>query len=494
MRAHVRCSDKKATRLRMRVKTTANTKRCQQVSSSKRQLSTRGVHITDSTFMSGDQLCSSTRCVASVLGDSAEFTPFHIDNFRCQARIWADGHGGQCPYKPLCGSTMCALHKLASGCCKFPPHGFVTGEIPSMKLFEFKRVRAFRQSQSLGQLIYLEERFHQLAQKRLATFFNEFMCKRAMYHTPAIGVLACEYMGKTETSYPEIRSTDIVAYKWSYTCQPKQGVVIAGALFTYHNAHRCTAGKLSPKAMSFMIDVLCVAKIYQQLSHENAPFIRRHCHNKGNAVNDCELLAIGSPKPLSTMPVQKEFCDKHGNIAMWIVCAHVGKTNQVHCHPGASTRYATNRLSYHISELKIFDLDKDTPATSEAFKRRKRKVHCSPKSYKFPSTLEEVNNGLHQGLRLVVAYAVALAAATNTPSRYLHKVQFGHVMSCLEMNPFQWQQCGHWNKRVVVVWQCLDGTIHLQCGRLSYFMRLVCKNNLQAKSVGLHAEVTAPTS
>lgn len=492
MIAHRRHSVRKRIHGKTRLDTAISPKCCHRLLSNKEHLLTQGINMTGSNCLSGDHFSILTCCIKSALGDSLEFTPVEINPFCCQARIWADGVGGQCSYAPLSGSTLCAAHNVLSGSAELPTHGFVTGEIPSRKLLEFKRVQAFRLSQSLGQLVYLEDRFHQIAKDRLVTFCNEFISKRSMYPVPFIGIIACEFVGKMGTNYSEIRCNDIVCFKWSYTCRPKANVVIAGSKYIYHNANHNAIGRLSLRAKSLMMDIICVAKIYEQLSAENAPFMRRHCNGEINADIGCGLVAIGSPKSVSTMPVQKEFVDKHGNSAMWIICAQVGKTNTVLCHPGASFRHATNRLSYLVSELKWFDMDKDTPASSELYKRRRRKVCSSSKVYKFPSTLEDVNSGLHEGLCFVMAYAVALAEFSIMPSDYTREVQFDRAMACFELNPFQWQCCGHWNRHVVIVWRSVDGNVHLRCGRLSYFMRLVSQGTLKfRKATDLQNETAA---
>eukprot|EP00435_Cladocopium_sp_Y103_P040597 s254_g11.t1 len=61
---------------------------------------------------------------------------------RCEARVWAQGRGAQCT-KPAEGDKLCKQHlKDAAKHDGVPCHGFVTGEIPSAKLEEFKKIAA----------------------------------------------------------------------------------------------------------------------------------------------------------------------------------------------------------------------------------------------------------------------------------------------------------------------------------------------------------------
>ena len=89
------------------------------------------------------------RAMSSVLksSDSTEFTPQTINDQCCLARTWDDGHGGQCTRRPLnCATQLCAAHKFESDLPLGLTHGLVTGAIPTCKLEQFKRVRAFREA------------------------------------------------------------------------------------------------------------------------------------------------------------------------------------------------------------------------------------------------------------------------------------------------------------------------------------------------------------
>ena len=76
-----------------------------------------------------------------------EFTPQHINEKRCLARTWDDGHGGQCTRFALNdNSKLCSAHKAESDRPGGLTHGLVTGAIPERKLAEFESVRASRQA------------------------------------------------------------------------------------------------------------------------------------------------------------------------------------------------------------------------------------------------------------------------------------------------------------------------------------------------------------
>ena len=77
------------------------------------------------------------------------FTPEVVDASRCQARIFAGGHGGQCSQRPVSDGNLCANHSREAGRVVGLAHGYVTGEIPRAKLLEFVRRAARREEKEL---------------------------------------------------------------------------------------------------------------------------------------------------------------------------------------------------------------------------------------------------------------------------------------------------------------------------------------------------------
>ena len=66
-----------------------------------------------------------------------QYTPDVVDETRCLARTWGEGHGAQCTRPPALGNRLCKMHVKQVGGKGW--HGEVDGPIPDAKLAEFRR-------------------------------------------------------------------------------------------------------------------------------------------------------------------------------------------------------------------------------------------------------------------------------------------------------------------------------------------------------------------
>ena len=223
-----------------------------------------------------------------------------------------------------------------------------------------------------------------------------------------------------------------------------------------------------------MLDAIVLAKVYEKLSPELCPFVRKYCSSKKLDAGECEILSIGFPKQLAQMPPIEDFVDATGANGKWIRCACIGDTEKSICHPGASARYSTNRLTHNVSELRVNSIKDKKGATPESFKLRKRTaIH---KDKPFPASLDDVNSGTHRGVRDVIAYGTALAEF-ELAKHEKRNVSVAKAMKGFDLDPFAWEDSAGSNM-VVVLWKSADGKHHLQTGSLRYLLGLIAKTGL----------------
>jgi hypothetical protein len=298
--------------------------------------------------------------------------------------------------------------------------------------------------------------------------------RRCQYLLPVVGNLVCEFIGTTnDKNCCDILATDTVAFRWSYTCTPKPGIQIKGSRDSYHLARNIAVGVYPPKITRVILDAIVVAKLYERLAPELCPFVLKYCDRKALDVAGCEIVSIGFPKQVTQMPPIDDFIDASGVSAKWFRCASIGDTGKYVCHPGASARYSTNRLTYNLSELRMFSNKDKKESTPESFKLRKRKAICKDKP--FPTNLDDLNSGSHRGVRDVIAYAAALAEFELAKLQE-RDISVAKAMTGFDLDPFAWEDSPGSNM-VAVIWRSADGNHQLQTCNLRYLSGLVAKSN-----------------
>jgi hypothetical protein len=320
--------------------------------------------------------------------------------------------------------------------------------------------------------VFPKDIFLKRAEDAREAFPQDLANRRFQYPLPFIGNLLCEFIGKTnDKNCREILATDSVAFRWSYTCTPRPGIQIKGSSDSHHLVRNIAFGALPPKTTRVMLDAIVVAKLYERLAPELCPFVLKYCDRKELDAAGCEILSIGFPKQLTQMPPIEDFVDATGASAKWIRCASIGDTDKSVCHPGASARYSTNRLTHSVSELRVFSIKDKKESSPESFKLRKRTAIRKDKP--FPANLDDVNSGSHRGVRDVTAYAAALAEF-ELAKLQKRDVSVANAMKGFDLDPFAWEDSPGSNM-VVVIWRSADGKHHLQTGNLRYLLGLVAK-------------------
>ena len=333
------------------------------------------------------------------------------------------------------------------------------------------------------QRVFPKDMFLKRAGDAREDFLQDLANKRFQYPLPFIGAIACEFVGKTNNkNCHEIFATDGVVFRWSYICTPRSGIQIKGFIDSHYIVRSIAFGALPPRASRVMLDAVVVAKLYEKLSPELCPFVRKYCARKELDVAECEVLRIGSPMQLTQMPHMDDFVDASGASGKWIRCASIGDTDMSICHPGASARYSTNRLIYNVSDLRVFNIKDKKEATPELFKLRKRTAIRKDKL--FTANLDDVNYGAHRGVRYVIAYGIALSEF-ELANHEKRNVSLANAMKGFDLDPFTWEEsvCPH---MVVVLWRSADGKHHLQTGNLRYLLGLITKTGQEQE-----AEATA---
>ena len=362
-----------------------------------------------------------------------------------------------------CGKMSAAANSDSSGVCT--PHTMLHPEASSEKTQHIRNHVHGRQN------VFPKDVFYQLAKKGEAMFLNDLANRRGQYPMPFIGTITCQFLGKSDDDCADIRITDSVTFRWFYTCVPKPGLEIKGATDLRLSVRQIALGKLPPRAPRNMIDSIVVAKVYEQLSFTNAPFMQHYCSKNNLDTAECEICRIGFPKLVREMPIVDDFTDEKDTSAKWIRCARIGDTDKCICHPGPSSRYSTNRLTYSVSELRVFNLVDKKEAIPETFKRRKRKAIHHKRPY--PVTLDAVNSGAHRGIRDLMAYGVALAEFELAKHEGGRDISVMSAMSGFQLDPFPWEDGAPESNMVEVLWRAGDGSYHLQTGNLRYFLGLI---------------------
>ena len=320
------------------------------------------------------------------------------------------------------------------------------------------------------QRVFPKEIFLERAVDAREAFLQDLANRRFQYPLPFIGDFVCDFIGKTNTNNcHEIVDTDDVAFRWSYTCTPKQGIQIDGFCDSLSSARSIAVGALPPRTTRVMLNAIVVAKLYEKLFPELCPFILKYCDRKELDTGGCEILRFGFSKQLTKMPSIDEFVDATGTSAKWIRCTSIGDTDKSVCHPGASARYSTNRLTYSVSQFRVFSTKDRKEAAPESFKLRKRTVIRKDKYV--PANLDDMNSGSHRGIRDMIAYGTALAEF-ELAKHQDRDVSVANAMMGFDLDPFAWEGSASSNI-VAVIWRSGDGKHHLQTCSLRYLLGLI---------------------
>ena len=320
--------------------------------------------------------------------------------------------------------------------------------------------------------VFTKEIFTKRAEEACAALPQDLANRGFQYLSPLIGRVCCDFIGKSiDNNCHEIVADDVVIFRWSYMCTLKPDIQIKGFSDSHHSARTIAIGELPPRTTSVMVNAIVLAKVYEKLSPELCPFVRKYCHRNKLDVGECKILNIGFPKQLAQIPSIEDFVDNSGMSAKWMQCACIGNTGKLICHPGASAGYSNNRFSYSVRELRVLGTKDKKESMPDSFKLRKRPaIH---KDKYFPASVDNVNFGKHSGVRDVIAYGTALAEFEL--AKYEGRnISVAAAMKGFDLDPFAWEESVGWNT-VVVLWKSSDGKHHLQSGTLRKLLGMITK-------------------
>ena len=324
------------------------------------------------------------------------------------------------------------------------------------------------------QRIFPKDVFLQRAKEACVSFCNDLANKHIHYTWPFSGDITCKFMGKpNEDTCEDIFITDVVIFRWSYTCTPKPGIQIKGCCDIEYMARTIAVGTFPPRATNVVFSAVVLANIYDKLSADMCPFVKSYRgHNKLDT-GGCVIISIGHPKKVKHMPAIEELCDACGTISKWIVCANIGDTDTVICHPGATHCYTTNRLIYNVNKIRMLNTNNKKMICPNNVKGRKKM--STVKDTCFPLNIDEIICGPHEGIRYIVAFGVALAEFELAKGQN-RDVSVVNAMGGYDLDPFVWDgktKLIH----VIVLWQSPDGKYHLQTCKLQTLLSYIYKCN-----------------
>ena len=351
----------------------------------------------------------------------------------------------------------------------------LNGDEPSVVRHEVvvSKVRA-KNNVSNGHRIIPEQFFYDMAKYGESGFPQDLMNRCVTYRQPLLGSIRCDFTGVIGKTTEQIKSNDVVSFKWTYHSGELGDMVVAGSFASFHKTRQLLNSTMAIRTTRSMLDAVCVAKIYEKVIEKPSLlyFINKYCKKNGLDIGGCGVLRIAHPKPLITFPNIELLADPSGNSSKWFVCASVDR-NIVLCHPGPVCRYTTNRCTYKKSEVQVFDLDEKQECLAKTFKRRKRTI-ITERKRSFPTSLAEINDGSHRGLRDVFAYATALAEF-ELAKREVRQVSIAKALSGFETDPFAWGNERIADHSLFVLWRSGDGQHHIDGCTLRSFMTMIMR-------------------
>ena len=140
------------------------------------------------------------------------------------------------------------------------------------------------------------------------------------------------------------------------------------------------------------------------------------------------------------------------------------------CSPahGPLNLHSTNKYTYNLSELRIFDRMNNTEMVPEALKKRKRRACKSSKDRRFPQ-LMDISEGKHRGCRDALTYSQALAEFGRAETE-CRATTLDVAFTGFEMDPFKFDR--YPVNLLFAFWRSDDGRMHIQSGSLRYFFSL----------------------
>ena len=326
---------------------------------------------------------------------------------------------------------------------------------------------------SEGQRVLSEEFFHQMAKQAEACFQQDLKNRCYTFRMPFVGSIRCDFQGVAGKTTEQIKSGDIVSFKWTYHSGKLSDVVVAGSFESCNNARQLLNPNCIPRTPRLMLDAVCIAKIYDRVTSKPSLFyfIKKYCKKGGLDVDGCKVIRIVHPKLLMVLPKIEEFADSCGNPSKWFICASVEKNIAI-CHPGPVSRYTTTRCVYKQSELREIDLGEKEECTAKTFKRRKRKFVAKEKKRSFPRSLEEINEGRHRGFRDVFARGIALAEF-GAAKREAREVSVDKALAGFLVDPFEWGNDRIASNNLFVLWTSPDGQHHINGATLRSLMIMI---------------------
>ena len=327
--------------------------------------------------------------------------------------------------------------------------------------------RRAKSSRGLG-LKHEAAKFHELATEGKHNIRRDIKNRISNFPLPIKGEADCEFSGKVDGG-TDILTGDIVRFEWSYRCDVGS-LVVSGKAMSHHRARDVIYSSLPPRMPRNAMDAFCIAKIYEKL-FENpglAPFVRRHCASNSGDVDACKVIRIGYPKLARAVPQLETFVDSSGASCKWLVCADAGPDKRI-CHPGPLHKFSANRLTYNIAELRVFSVGERKESKPVSFKRRKR-VCKSVAERTPPTTLEEINGGLHRGCRDILACAACFAEREEAAVEQ-RPVTVDKALSQMLLDPFAWDDTA--NNNLFVFWRTSDGQHHLDAITIRHLMKSV---------------------
>ena len=256
-----------------------------------------------------------------------------------------------------------------------------------------------------GQRLLSTHYFHDFARQGVICFPCDLHNRCHMYNGPLIGQMTCIFKGVVDSctnisTVTHLKYNDTVCFEWQYQSgRLGDDMAVFGITRSYYKARYLVLhSRLPPRTTRIMVDAVCVAKVYKLLFETPSllPCIKQYQIKHRISSDVCRVVKLCFPKQLAELPSIETFVDSTGHSVKMIVCATVGQSTLICCHPGSFCRYMTNRYTYKVSEIQVMDRYNQTGRTFQSFRRCTRMASFRD-IRQFPTSLDDVNTGDHQG-------------------------------------------------------------------------------------------------
>ena len=240
--------------------------------------------------------------------------------------------------------------------------------------------------------------------------------------------------------------------EWQFSHKCDNGLIINGCVKASKLVRNIMYSKGPMMAPKTCINAIVLALLMDRLHLNRAcvPFFRRAAF-----IHDVEVIAIGYPKSIQTIPEVKDVligdvvqqCMMVSQVrdSLWFV--------QTSCSENSDYYF-----SYKLCDLHMVDVAKTSEVIHEqdihSRSRESKLLNCS--GIRLPESLDCINddNGsMHRGLRDIFAFAHTKAAIERARLERV-ALDIATVCTAIELDPFVWPAShASWRRRMVVVWQ-----------------------------------------